>query len=124
MENFNEIRTKIRNFKNYISGLSSEARKKASPCFLIKREEIYRLLQQSDNESELDGIRIYLGIEMIDGKPVPSVHALACHKTGNNEFNDYKIPQTEAELENCTLPYIVQGLPCPQFCSKPNALNS
>ncbi len=124
MENFSAIKSRIKNFKNYLATLSPAARKKASPCFLIKREDIQKLLQQREDGQLLDGIRIYLGAEMIDNKIVPTLHALACHKSAEEQYIDFNVPEKEEDLGNCRLPLVVDGLPCPKFCSKSNVLNT
>lgn len=124
MKKFIEIKTKIKNFKNYLLTLSPEARKIASPCYLIKKEEIEQLLSQNGNDNGLDGIRIYIGSEMIDNKLIPSIHALACYKNEAAQYDDYNVPANENDLKNDEMPMIVEGMPCPKFCSNKNILNS
>ncbi|HEY6976973.1 MAG TPA: hypothetical protein VH396_11840 [Chitinophagaceae bacterium] len=115
-------------FRQYVDDLPASAKSKASYCYLITREEINRLLDQKGNGDSLDGIRIYLGAEMIDNAMVPNVHVVACEKDGDGGYHDYnignEIPDNN-ELTAISAPAMLgKTRPCPTWCSQLNFLNA
>src|SRR6476646_10407568 len=78
-------------FRRYVDDLPASAKSKAAYCYLITREEINKLLDQKGKGDSLDGIRIYLGAEMIDNAMVPNIHVVACEKDSAGGYHDYDI---------------------------------
>lgn len=145
-ENWSVIKQDVQTFRSYVKRLPAAAMKRAAYCYLLKKEEIDRLLSLRGEGQPLDGIRIYLGANMVEGHLVPNVHVVVCEKDGN-DYNDYNVPGE--------LPHVALGVetgvkplafaasatstdpssgsggstgttaPCPTFCGgKSNILNS
>jgi len=142
-ENWSVIKEEVHTYRSYVKRLPAAAIKKASYSYLLKKEEIERLLSLKGEGQSLDGIRIYLGANMVEGHLVANVHVIACEKDGN-DYNDYNVPGA--------LPHVAVGVetgvkplafaaatagtgsgnggntgttaPCPDFCGKQNILNS
>lgn len=83
--------------------------------FLIESDTIAELMSQ--NNGNINGIRVYLGID-ISEQPA-RLKALAVATEGD-EFNDFGIPESGAE----TTAIIAEPRPCPEHCGKMNVLNS
>lgn len=143
-ENWSVIKEQVHTYRNYVKRLPAEAAKKASYCYLLTKEEIDRLLSLAGKDTSLDGIRIYLGGEMIDGHLVANAHVVACKKDGDS-YNDYNVPGSLPDValgaEKGVKPLAfaatttTSGIdggdggtgtlkPCPAFCSSNNILNS
>jgi len=141
-ENWSVIREEVHTYRNYVKRLPAEAAKKASYCYLLTKEEIDRLLSLKGDGQTLDGLRIYLGGNIIDGHLVPNVHVVACEKDGG-QYNDYdvpgELPQVALGVETGVKPLTFMAAtsggtggststadlpPCPTFCSGKNILNS
>ena len=131
-DNWNRIKQEVGTYRKYVADLPADAKAAASYCFLLTHEEINRLLALRGNGKNLDGVRIYLGGKEVGGSFIPTVHVVAVEKDADG-YNDYNVPkELPAVAENAglfgasapgtgstgTLP------PCPDFCSKPNILNS
>ncbi|MEO8116644.1 MAG: hypothetical protein ABI653_03275 [Bacteroidota bacterium] len=106
----------INNMKNYLDSLPPAVNLKKAYCFMITRDEINALLNQKNNGQLLDGLRIYLGANMIEGHAVPNIHVIACEKDEANIYNDFE-PESNGLLKN-DLPLVAQGKPCPTACGK------
>ena len=117
-----EVKQQISAFRKYVHSLSPEARKEASFCYLITEEEINKLLSQCNDGSKLHGLRVYIGAKIVDNSMVPVLHVVACHKDGDNNYNDYNVPNAISE-ESKSLPLLGSTQPCPTCCSTSNALN-
>jgi len=141
-DNWKVIREEVHTYRNYVKRLPESAKKKASYCYLLKKEEIDRLLSLRENGELLDGVRIYLGGEIIEGHLVSSVHVVAVEKDGH-QYNDYGVPGDLPQVAMAVEPGIKPltfaataddtdsgksstgvTAPCPAFCSKTNILNS
>ena len=143
-DNWSVIKQEVSTYRDYVKKLPKKAADKARYCYLLKREEIDRLLSLKGNGELLGGVRIYLGGEMIDGHLVANVHVVACEKDGD-QYNDYNVPTsmppvamaTETGVKPLafatatTAPSTGTGkgstggtVPCPDFCSGTNILNS
>jgi hypothetical protein len=134
-DNWNAIRQEVHTYRNYVHKLPEPAAKKASYCYLLTKEEIDRLLNLKGDGHLLHGIRIYLGAEMIEGHMVPNVHIVACDKDGD-QYNDYAVPggvpHVAMAAETGLNPLMADStktstggtVPCPNFCSGSNILNS
>jgi hypothetical protein len=117
----------------------------ASKGFLITREMIDRLLAQ--NNGNIDGIRIYVGLDESTPAGVIKPYAVGCVKNGE-QYNDYKVPARNpqaavdpsmaatttplSEATDTTLtatsvstePVVEEPRPCPSYCSQENELNT
>jgi hypothetical protein len=119
---WHEVKQQISTFRKYVQSLSPAAKKEASYCYLITAEEIKKLLSQCGDGSDLHGLRFYIGAKMIDKSMVPVLHVVACQRDGNNNYNDYNVPDTISE-ESAKMPLLGSTQPCPTYCSQTNALN-
>ena len=134
-ENWSIIKEEVHTYRNYVKRLPAEAVKQASYCYLLSKEEIDRLLSLAGTDKQLDGVRIYLGANIIAGHLVPNVHVVACEKDGE-QYNDYNVPDELPNVETGvkTLAFAAatgDGTkstgnlpPCPAICSGKNILNS
>ena len=114
----------------------------AKKGFLLTKDMITRLMSQ--NGGNIDGIRIYLGMEMQGNQPTAlNSFAVACVKNGEN-YNDYKMPKghqqagvdattaSMGDATNTTLtatslseePVVEDPRPCPSECGEANDLNT
>ena len=97
---------------------------------LFTKDEIEKLLNQKKDGTQLDGIRVYLGADNVDGHHiVTTMHAVACEKTADGDFTDFKIeehlPSADAIALTAAAPLLGGGIPCPPQCHpKKNFLNS
>jgi len=146
-DNWSVVRTDVHTFREYVKRLPDTAHKKASYCYLITRQEIERLLALKGKGHSLDGLRIYLGAEMVEGHLVPNVHVVACEHDGTfyNDFNvPVNMPPTHNVADTTIKPMAFAAAatttgdsgsgtgsgstgvtaPCPNFCGKTNILNS
>ena len=141
-DNWSVIKHEVSTYRDYVKKLPKKAAEKASFCYLLKKEEIDRLLSLKGNGELLGGVRIYLGAEMIEGHLIPTVHVVACEKDGE-QYNDYNVPTSMPHVATATetrvkplafaaaAPSSDSGkgstggtVPCPAFCSSQNILNS
>ncbi|MBS1731518.1 MAG: hypothetical protein JSS67_12195 [Bacteroidetes bacterium] len=106
----------INNMKNYLDQLPLNAQSKKAYCFRITVEDIQKLLSQSNNGHDLDGLRIYLGAHLLDGSMVPNIHIIACEKDEDDCYNDF-IPASE-DSKKQVFPLVAHGRPCPTDCTK------
>lgn len=120
----------------------------ASKGFLVTREMIERLMAQ--NGGNIDGIRIYVGLEVDDSNNPKAIkpYAVGCVKNGM-QYNDYKVPKSHqgtaadtsmaatttsmGDATNTTLtslstateePVVEDPRPCPSECGEENDLNT
>lgn len=106
----------INTMKNYLDSLPLAVNAKKAYCFMITKEDINSLLAQKSNGEMLDGLRVYLGANMIEGHAIPNIHVIACEKDAENRYNDFE-PESE-NLIKLDLPLVAHGKPCPTECSK------
>ncbi len=122
----NEDISQINTMKNYLDSLPPAINANKAYCFMITKEEINSLLSQKNNGQMLDGLRIYLGANMVEGHAVPNIHVIACEKDEQNVYNDYENESLRAfakEQGKKNLPLVVHGKPCPTFCDGRNLFN-
>lgn len=123
-----KVKQQVATFRSHTKNLPSGAGEKAIHSILFSKAEIEKLLAQKNDGSQLDGIRVYLGGEMVDGHMVTTIHAIACEKDLNGDYHDYKIeeqlPGDDAAALSAAMPLLGGGMPCPPQCSKTNFLNS
>lgn len=144
-------KNEIAAFKNYVTanGLPADTPR----SYLLTKEEINRLLAQKANGT-LDGLRIYVGIKMINNVEVPTITVVAAEKDAVTEgkYNDFNIPvftvtsnarvssalatasETNEDLppedggddtgEDAIDDGMADPRPCPNSCSDINGLNS
>lgn len=124
------VRKQIKAFRSYINSLSATAKNAATYSYVLTAADIDNLLTQPVNGTTLDGIRIYFGAENIDGAMVPRMYAVGS-KLAGYIYEDYNVPANSLDLEtatesvaNAAMPKKSDGLPCPQYCSTTNVLNS
>ncbi len=130
--NLQEAIKKVKAYKAYIADLPANTPR----AYTFTKEELFKLLNQKPGG--LDGIRIYFGADIINGKMVPVQIMVGCERGSNGELNDYNIPSAETVESRDTAPDgdgngdddgapdpdpINGGLPCPTVCGDPNALN-
>lgn len=123
-----KVKNEVDAFKTHAKKFSEAAAAKTVHSVLFTKEEIEKLLNQKGDGSQLDGIRIYLGGENVDGHMVPSIHAIAAEKDEHGNFHDFSIeenmPDGDGEKLAAIMPMATSGVPCPPQCSKKNFLNS
>lgn len=119
-------------YRNYLNALSV-AEELKTKSYLITRESIDELLSQ--NGEELDGIRIYIGQETIDGERLIRLVPVAAKKiveNGIEVYEDYITPDpnVNATADSGDDPppppdpdNIGNQRPCPYECAPPNPLN-
>ena len=132
-DNWSVIKQEVSTYRKYVAGLPKAASATASYCFLLTKEEIDRLLALKGTDgTPLDGVRIYLGGNQIDGHLVPTVHVVAVEKDGS-VYNDFNVPKEMPATTNAAgmIGASAPGTgstgnlpPCPNFCSGSNILNS
>ncbi len=132
-DNWSVIKQEVSTYRKYVAGMPKDASAAASYCFLLKKEEIDRLLALRGHDgTTLDGVRIYLGGKEIEGSFIPTVHVVAVEKDGE-VYNDFNVPK---EMPAVTQAPGMFGAaapgngstgdvrPCPAFCSGSNILNT
>ena len=142
-DNWSVIREEVHTFRNYVKRLPEKANEAARYSYLLKKEEIDRLLSLKGDGTLLDGVRIYLGGNIIDGHLVPTVHVVVSEKAGD-DYNDYGVPTSlphdiAMAAETGLAPMALKAAatsggsgsgstggtaPCPAFCGGSNILNS
>ncbi|HWB24230.1 MAG TPA: hypothetical protein VG738_02070 [Chitinophagaceae bacterium] len=139
-DNWSLIHQEVHTFRDYVSKLPKDAQEKAHYCYLLTREEFHRLMQLKGDGTALNGVRIYLGGEMVDGHLVPTIHVIPVEKEGT-QYNDYGVPATVPPPSSGTTTSGVRAMafsatsdtttsgtgstaPCPATCSGTNILNS
>jgi hypothetical protein len=121
MANWQDIKTKIANFRNYVQGLTPAGKAAAKYSFLITKDDIKAMLAQAGGQAELDGLRIYLGADIVESQLVPNVTIVAVQKDAAGDYNDYRIGNN---LPPDPAPLVAVLHPCPPVCGKTNILNS
>jgi hypothetical protein len=130
-DNWNLIKNEVDAYRNYVKNLPERAAAAAPYCFLLTKEEIDRLLALRGNGIPLDGVRIYLAGNEIDGILVPKVYVVAVEKEGPL-YNDYNVPKQVSEAGETPEVFGASPdgggstgstVPCPNFCSQQNILN-
>ena len=125
-QDWNKVQQQVAAFRNHVKNMPAAAN--AVHSVLITKEEIEKLLNQKNDGSQLDGIRVYFGGEETDGHVVPTLHAIAVEKDAGGGYNDYKIgqqlPADNAAAAGTAMPLLGVLLPCPPQCSKQNFLNT
>lgn len=132
--NWKKTKEEIKTFRHYVEKLPAKAKEEAAYCYLITKEEIHRLLNQKGDGERLDGIRVYLGGQTIEGSMVPNIHVVACEKDGDGQYHDYNIGkeapdataanELSASLAKSSQVLLGDTRPCPTWCSQTNFLNS
>ncbi len=126
--NWNEVKKQIDAFRSYVKKMSPAAASTAVHSVLITKEEIEKLLNQKNDGSLLDGIRVYFGGEETDGHLVPNLHTIAVEKDASGNYTDYKIgnqiPQSDTAAFATSMPLTAILVPCPPQCGTKNFLNS
>jgi len=116
---WNDTKTNVQDFR-------TPANADQSLCYVLTSNELLSLINQGGNV--LDGIRIYLGKKMVGTNVTTNIHVIGVVKDANGNFNDYDIPVTTNDFNNRvaanTMPLLVNGKPCPVWCSSPNVLNT
>src|SRR5678815_3628333 len=93
MATWQEAIDKVKAFRNYVKNLTGPAKDAAKYAFMIKTEDIDELLNQRGDGVKLDGIRVYIGVEMIEGNAIPSLFMIAVQKDEvDGKYNDYNVP--------------------------------
>lgn len=134
-----DAKDQIAAFQNYVTVNSLPAT--TERAYLVKREEIDRLLDQKPNAT-LDGIRIYLGFKTVNNVLVPTATVVATEKDINGNYNDYNIPAIAAvgnrnastndgpdddpdgDPNDDAEDGMAIATPCPSVCGDQNDLNS
>lgn len=126
MATWQEAIDKVKAFRNYVKSLTGPARDAAKYAYMIKAEDIELLLNQKGDGTKLNGIRVYIGAETIEGKVVPSLYMVAVEKDAEGTYNDYNVPDNSDSLTSskATLPLLGVTHPCPVYCGKTDILNS
>ena len=129
MATWQEAIDKVKAFRNYVKNLTGPAKDAAKYAFMITTEDIDELLNQRGDGIKLDGIRVYIGVETIDGNVIPSLYMIAVQKDDvDGKYNDYNLPangRSSAEIvASVTMPLLGKTHPCPVYCSKSDVLNS
>lgn len=113
----------IKTMRTYLDSLPPSANEKKAYCFTLTIAQINKLLSQKNNGEILDGLRIYLGAEMVDGHMVPNIHVVACEKDELDNYNDFE-PEGGTGLldkeDKAKKPLVAKGRPCPTDCGKRN----
>ena len=134
--NFTEIKNQISAFRNYLKNLSLPPENSISKkySFVIPEAEIEKLLTQKKDGTRLNGLRVYLGADSVNGQIIPNIHVISCEisgKTANgneDQYDDYNVPKNDQELNAMTasnaLPQTAATKPCPPMCSSLNIFNS
>ncbi|CAN5633575.1 hypothetical protein BH10BAC2_BH10BAC2_14230 [soil metagenome] len=125
MATWQEAIDRVKAFRNYVKGLTGPAKDAAKYAYMIKTEDIELLLNQKGGGVKLNGIRVYIGVENIEGSVVPSLYIVAVEKDTEDKYNDYNVPDNSTSLTTtATLPLLGVTHPCPVYCSKTDILNS
>ena len=125
MATWQEAIDKVKAFRNYVKNLTGPAKDAARYAFMIKTEDIDELLNQRGDGTKLDGIRVYIGVEMIEGNAIPSLYMVAVQKDDTDgKYNDYNLPISSTDISSFTMPLLGSTHPCPVYCSKSDVLNS
>ncbi len=129
MNQWNKAKHEVNALRRYIKSFAFPANN-TSVCYLLTKDEITKMLNQKNDGSSLDGLRIYLGAEFIDEKMLPTVHIVACEKDSSNDYHDYNVPEDMNEenrnefiSDEQNMPLLAKTFPCPTHCSKSNILN-
>ena len=121
MATWQEVKNKVQAFRTYVQGLTPAAKSEAKYAFMIKKDEIKAMIEQAGGVPELDGLRAYIGADIIEGQLVPTIYFVAVQKDGTDQYNDYDLGMT---VPSGSTPIASKGLPCPTWCSQSNFLNS
>ncbi len=96
-----EHKDSVRRFKDYYDNLPDSCSEVKKLSFAITKADPLALLLKPD-ASYADGIRIYLGADIIDGNMIPTVHVVAVD--GVNDYGNQ----------------VAVKHPCPYNCSGVN----
>jgi len=121
MANWQEVKDKVKAFRDYVKGLTPNAKKEAKYAFMITKDEIIKMLDQAGGAQNLDGLRVYIAADIIEGQMVPTLYFLGVKKDTDGNYNDYEIGTT---LPPDPQPLLGDTKPCPVWCGTPNFLNS
>ena len=121
MATWQEVKNKVQAFRNYVQGLTPAAKAEAKYAFMITKEDIKAMIEQAGGAPELDGLRAYIGADIIDGQMVPRLYFVAVQKDANADYNDYDLGMT---VPSGSQPLLGSDRPCPNMCSKSNFLNT
>lgn len=125
MATWQEAIDRVKAFRNYVKSLTEPAKDAAKYAYMIKTEDIELLLNQKGDGIKLNGIRVYIGAEKIEGSIVPSLYMVAVEEDAEGKYNDYNVPDNSTSLTtNTTLPLLAKTHPCPVYCGKTDILNS
>jgi hypothetical protein len=121
MATWHEVKNKVVTFRNYVKGLTPNARASAKFAFMITKEDIRAMINQAGGAQELDGVRAYFGADIIDEQMVPCIYFVAVKKDDSGNYNDYDLGTS---LPSGVQPLLGGDRPCPTMCSTANFLNS
>jgi hypothetical protein len=121
MATWQDVKNKVQAFRNYVQGLTPAAKAEAKYAFMIKKEEIKAMIDQAGGIPELDGLRAYIGADIIEGQMVPWIYFVAVQKDASGNYNDYDLGLT---VPSGTQPLLGSDRPCPNMCSTSNFLNT
>lgn len=122
MATWQEVKNKVQAFRNYVQGLTPTAKAEARYAFMITKEDIRAMINQVGGTQELDGLRAYIGADIIEGQLVPKIYFIAVQKDPNGNYNDYDLTST---IPSGSQPLLASDRPCPTWCSTTkNFLNS
>ena len=121
MATWQEVKNKVQAFRSYVQGLTPAAKAEAKYSFMITKEDIKAMIDQAGGPSELDGLRAYIGADVIDGQMVPTLFVVAVQKDAAGSYNDYDLGMT---VPSGSQPLKADTRPCPTMCSASNFLNS
>jgi hypothetical protein len=121
MATWQEVKNKVVAFRNYVQGLNPSAKSAAKYAFMITKEDIKTMVDQAGGTQELDGLRAYIGADIIEGQMVPILFFVAVKKDVSGNYDDYDLGLT---VPSGSQPMIASTRPCPNWCGKTNFLNS
>lgn len=121
MATWQEVKNKVVTFRNYVQGLTPTAKASAKYAFMITKDDIKAMIEQNGGTQGLDGIRGYLGADIIEGQLVPCIYFVAVQKDASGNYNDYDLTMS---VPTSSKPLIGTDRPCPTLCSASNFLNS
>ncbi|HEY8388519.1 MAG TPA: hypothetical protein VIK74_07935 [Parasegetibacter sp.] len=122
-------------YREYLSTLKIAPEKKYK-AFLMTNKDIEELLNQRKDGKPLDGIRFYIGRELIDGEAIIRLIPVAVEKVevdGKSKYNDWRVPKSEIPKrgknegkdgdDDGPIPIIGRPRPCPYECGDDDILN-
>ena len=121
MATWQEVKSKVQAFRNYVQGLTPAAKSAVKYAFMITKDDIKTMIDQAGGVQQLDGLRAYIGADIIEGQMVPTIYVVAVQKDASGNYNDYDLGMT---VPSGTKPLTADTRPCPNMCSATNFLNS